>query len=200
MSAQINLFQDHLRRPSDPLSGWRIVVLAAWSCGIMLTLAGMQAGVWYVAKRQLHDLDQQRQHLVAEQTRINEQLARYTPDPALSAQVRRLEAVLKLRGPLARLLNTDWFQGQHGYSEFFVALARQHVTGMWLTGIRITGAGNELEIQGNTVRAELLTRYLQNLSTEQVLTGIEFEQFLLQDDDPESKKPAAMSFSVTTAQ
>ena len=200
MSAQINLFQEHLRRPRGLLSGGRIVALTAWLCGIMLALSGVQAGAWYLQRHSLEELNRHHQRLIADQTRIAALLAGYKPDPALAAQLKRLEAVIKVRDPLARLLSSDWFQGQQGYSDFFVALARQHVAGTWLTGILVTGAGNDLEIEGKTVRAKSLTRYLQKLSTEPVLHGIEFKKFLLEDGDTEKDKSSAMSFSVTSSQ
>ena len=199
MSAQINLFQDHLRKPRELLSGWRVTVLCACVFVITLATAGIHAGMWYMTRSQIAELKQQHQHLIAQRSQLSAQLARYTPDPLLSAEVLRLEAILKLRGPVAKALETDWFQGTKGYSDYFVALARQHVAGMWLTGIRITGAGSAVELTGNTVDPRLLPQFLQRLSQEQILNGTEFDQMMLGDPEADKSTASVLSFSVTTA-
>jgi hypothetical protein len=58
-----------------------------------------------------------------------------------------------------------------GVSEYFRAFARQTVDGLWLTGFSIVGAGNDISIDGRTLRAELVPGYVAKLRREDVLRG-----------------------------
>lgn len=64
-----------------------------------------------------------------------------------------------------------------GFSEYMRAFARRSVTGLWLTGFDI--AGGELTLQGRTLSADLVARYLQQLNQEQAMQGRQFAALLI---------------------
>ena len=58
-----------------------------------------------------------------------------------------------------------------------IALARQSTSGLWLTGLTMPGAGESLVLAGRTHSPELVPGYLQRLSGERTLAGLQFEIF-----------------------
>lgn len=83
-----------------------------------------------------------------------------------------------------------------GYSEFFVALARQHISGVWLTGFDVAQNGESMMLQGRTRAPELVPQYIQRLSKERVFAGREFHVFSM--GQPEEVKAAYVEFTVKT--
>jgi hypothetical protein len=81
-----------------------------------------------------------------------------------------------------------------GYSEYFRALARQHVDGLWLTGLAITGAGCDIGVRGRALDASLLPGFLGRLTQEKIMQGKAFGSLQIsQPGDKAAKdaKPAA---------
>jgi Tfp pilus assembly protein PilN len=93
------------------------------------------------------------------------------------------------------LLQKDLFGNKQGYSDFFIALARQSVQGVQLTKVDITDAGKAIEIYGRSASADRVPRYLQRLAHEKVMDGLEFGVFhIAQPTAPNAEgQPAAAS-------
>ena len=82
----------------------------------------------------------------------------------------QLAALREVSGVLARgeLGNTQ------GYAEYFRAFARQHVDGLWLTGVSILGAGTEIGVRGRALDPQRVPGYLNRLTLEPILRGKAF--------------------------
>jgi Tfp pilus assembly protein PilN len=106
-----------------------------------------------------------------------DQVARLAKGPtptlskALEAEVARLESEVKARRTSLQALSTGELGNTAGFSEFFAAFGRQAVSGVWLTAITIGDAGNDLKVQGRTLRAELMPAFLRALSNEPIMRG-----------------------------
>jgi len=112
-----------------------------------------------------------------------------TKSKLLEDQVVDLEKQIAARLRVRELLGQGIFSNTTGYSDYFVAFARQHVSGLWLTGFDITGAGEDMRLQGRTSDPALVPRYVQRLSAEQPLAGKEFQVFTM--SRPSEKDGAA---------
>ena len=135
---------------------------------------------------------------------ISQTVAGRPRDRALEQQVAQLEKVIARRHQLKSLLGQGRFSNKEGFSSYFIALSRQHVDGLWLGAVRITGAADSVTLSGRVIKADLLPRYLEGLSRESVLSGINFRIFRLLRPEPDSARPPedikAIDFTVTTEQ
>ena len=52
--------------------------------------------------------------------------------------------------------------------------SRQNVSGLWLTGVTIGGAGNDIGVQGRAMQATLIPNYIARLTAERVMHGKTF--------------------------
>jgi Tfp pilus assembly protein PilN len=93
------------------------------------------------------------------------------PDKALEAEVARLEMEVRARQTTLQALKTGEFGNTNGFSEFFAALGRRAVPGIWLTSVTIGESGNELIVQGRALRADLMPSLLRGLNNEPVMRG-----------------------------
>ena len=61
-----------------------------------------------------------------------------------------------------------------GYAGYFKALARQSVTGLWLTGVSVSGGGRDIGIRGRTTDPATVPGYLARLTGEPLMQGKSF--------------------------
>jgi hypothetical protein len=95
-------------------------------------------------------------------------------DPALVERLAAAEAELRALRKVASALHGGDFGNTDGYSPYFKAFARQSLDGLWLTGVAITGAGNELELRGRALQPALVPAYFSRLAREAVMQGRSF--------------------------
>lgn len=174
MSQQVNLFSPIFRKEEKKFSAKTMFQAA----GIVIVGIAVLtvAQVWNMGKLQttIDDLERQRASL---DKRADEFRGTRRPSDPLAQKVSRLEQLLAARAQLQKALLKDEFSNTEGYSDYLMALARQHVRGMWLTAFEIAGAGRQLTVQGRSRRPELVPRYIQKLSAEKSLAGINFKLF-----------------------
>jgi hypothetical protein len=173
MHQQINLFQPVFRKQQKVFSAATLAQIAA---AVLVLLAAIFGHVrWTLAsmERSAEALQQQHEHI---RNQIGSLEAAYqTPDTeALDAEIAQLMADIDQRSSL--LVQFDQLVVEHrsGFAERFRALAEQHVPGLWLEGVTVSGEG-QMEIRGITLDAKLVPGYLQHLQTRQGLSATSFE-------------------------
>lgn len=179
MMQQINLYRPIFRKQEKKFSalamlqaGGAIVVGIVVIYGLML---------WQVRdlREELHQADKR---LGASTKRLADATNQFGPgakSKLLEDQVADLEKQIATRQRVRELLSRGIFSNTTGYSNFFLAFARQHVPGIWITGFDITGAGEDMRLQGRTTDPAQVPRYVQRLSAEQALAGKEFQVFTM---------------------
>lgn len=171
MSQQINLYNQALLPKVDVFSG-RTVLLALGGIALLSLLIYGWAG-WDASHLAQEEQQGQAQlnTLQGEVTRLASEVAGRRPSSQLAAELESLDALLAGRNEVMAVLKSGVLGDTKGVSEYFRAFARQTVDGLWLTGFSIVGAGNDISIEGRTLRAELVPGYVGKLRREEVLRG-----------------------------
>ena len=184
MSQQINLYNPALAPKVQVLSGHRLVIVLAGVmvvCLLVWIAAGVDAARLARAERtQAAQLAQ----LQAEMTALAQQVAARKPSAQLQGELQNLEALLAARVEVMALLASGRLGDTRGVSEYLRAFARQTTEGLWLTGLSIAQAGNDIVIQGRTLDADLVPVYLQKLRRETALRGHGFESLSVSQPQP----------------
>jgi len=202
MAQQINLFQSPFRDNKKRFSAQTMLYASAGAFALMLAMSGYSGWQIYALQRTAAAIEKQSQAMSVQKATLEQQITAAHADPDLAAQVQQTEEALNRQQQLRALLKQDLFGKNQGYSRYLVALARQHVPGLWLTDITLSGAGRGLSLKGETVVPELLPDYLQNLSQEDLLHGVNFRVFQLNRvaDAKKSKAKSSLSFVVATSE
>ena len=191
MSQQVNLYHANFHRQKKSFSALTMVQASAMIVAGVLLLAGLN--IWQARNLKQEVVRVEQRHALALK-RLEQTLHEHPPhsgSPELSTQVVQLEGMVKASQHTQEILQRDMFRGTQGYSVYLTALARQTVAGVRLTDIEIPGAGRQLLLRGRTTQEAMVLRYLQRLSTEQVLAGLEFPRFNLirpEDEAPKTGK------------
>lgn len=109
-------------------------------------------------------------------------------EPADEAKLAQLEAQLRSRREVADALDGGVVGTSAGFSRYMMALSRQSLAGVWLTGFDIAAGGSELSLSGRALSADLVPTYLQRLTQEPPLRGRRFASILI--SQPGATAPA----------
>ncbi len=200
MSQQINLFQPAFRKEPQRFSATTLL----YACGIVLVFIALLYGVGYWQLRglqaELASAEGQHTALAARLEDVGRKFRARAKTQFLDTEIKRLEALIAAKSSIKEILERGVFANTKGYSEYLLALARQHVAGVWLTGVAIVGAGERLTLKGRTTIPELVPQYMQRLANEQMLTGIEFQIFRMArpQEQASQRSPAFVEFLATT--
>jgi hypothetical protein len=187
MRQQINLYQPIFREERKALSGRSVAV------GLALIVAGL-AGVSSYAAQRIVDLEATVQTLRHQTAHQQEQLAQASDlhaaraKPAdLEARIKKLRIALAEREQALQLLQSGTAGQTQGFAARMEALARRHVPGLWLDGVRLSGTSSTMSLQGSTTDPDNVPRYLRSLAEDAVLAGARFDEFVIQRPDAGQK-------------
>jgi hypothetical protein len=171
MSQQINLYNPLFLKQEKHFSA-RTLVRAL---GIVLAGILVVSAFGWIQTRSAERLASQYGEQVARQrdqlVQFGGQAGAAARGKALEAEIAQLESEVKLRQATLQALGTNELGNAAGFSEFFAALGRQAIPGIWLTHVQISEAGNDLQVDGRALRAELMPAYLAALSRESMMRG-----------------------------
>ncbi|MGD2139097.1 MAG: hypothetical protein PVH25_01765 [Burkholderiales bacterium] len=189
MSQQINLYNPAFERKRDLLTFQSVVT--AWGIGfavaVVVVVALAVRGSYL--ERELLRTDAAREAAQARMTELAGQLAARQPNPELAMQVKRLEQSLASRQEIMSTLQTGVIGDTRGFSAHLTAFARQSFSGLWLTGLEVAGAGQDVVLEGRATSPELVPDYLKRLNREEVMRGHAFAEMEMRRPDGSDGKP-----------
>jgi len=187
VNQQVNLYHPIFRREEKKFSA---ATMLQSGLLVLIGIALMYGySFWriHALRADLKDIEFQHTAALTRLTEVSKKLPMRHGDVRLEQEVRDLERRIQVVQQIRTYAKRDLFKGSAGYSGYLVAMARQSIGGLWLTGLTINGAGEQLVLSGRTNSPELVPGYLQRLAGEKSLAGMQFEVF--QMTRPE-RKPA----------
>jgi hypothetical protein len=171
MSQQINLFNPLFEHKKQRFTAGTMA-LAAGVLALGLAAMGVFASL-RVASLQ-READAGAVKLAQAQKRLAGVSAEFAPrkqDPGLAGQLADAESQLAALRHVSDIIKRGDVGNTQGYAEYFRALARQRVEGLWLTGVSIGGAGQDIGVRGRALDPALVPGFLGRLRNEQVMQG-----------------------------
>jgi hypothetical protein len=171
MSQQINLFNpDFLQKKKIFTAttmaaslGVLVLGLAAVSVAAKLRLASLQAE----AEQGAAQLEKTRKRLAS----VSVEFVPRKEDPRLAEELAVAQGELLGLKEVSGVIERGELGNTAGYAEYFRALARQSMEGLWLTGVSIAAAGHEFGVRGRAMDAALVPGYLGRLRKERIMQG-----------------------------
>jgi hypothetical protein len=171
MSQQINLFN------SAFLQQKKVFTATAMAVSLGVLALGL-AGVGVAAKLRADSLQVQADAGAARLDKTRKRLASVTAefaprqqDPKLAEELALAQGELGDLKDVAGVIERGELGNTQGYAEYFRALARQSVDGLWLTGVSIAGAGLDISVRGRAMDPALVPDFLGRLRKERVMQG-----------------------------
>ena len=171
MSQQINLFNPQFQPQKKIFS---VNTMGAVLGALVLALVATGGYAKMRVLRLEAEVTQGEAHVQKAQKRLEAATAEFTPrtkDGGLEAEVVQAQGERDALRRVADVIEHGDLGNTRGYAEYFRALARQSVDGLWLTGVIIGGAGMDIGVRGRALDPALVPGYLARLRNEQVLQG-----------------------------
>jgi hypothetical protein len=175
VSQQVNLYQPVFRKQQRVFSSRAMLTgVTAVGLGLMLIYG---YGRWEVhgLQRDLIGLQGQRAAATKQLLGLKELIPARGKSQLLDAEVARTERELERKRQAAALLSGGGLGNTSGFSGFLAGLARQHLDGLWLTGVRIAEGGVSLTISGRALSPERIPAFVQRLTRESAFAGRHFD-------------------------
>ena len=171
MSQQINLFNPAFLQQKKVFTATAMAI----SLGVLalgLTAVGVAAKVRVASLQAQADLgaaqlDKSRKRLAG----VSAEFAPRQQDARLAEELSLAQGELGDLKDVAGLIERGELGNTQGYAEYFRALARQSVDGLWLTGVSIAGAGLDIGVRGRAMDPALVPGFLGRLRQERVMQG-----------------------------
>lgn len=201
MSQQINLFNPIFLKQKKYFSAATMAqALGLILLGCLLLGAYANYQVSMLAK-EAETTSAQLSIVQAQLNSVNAALAPRQKNKSIEDDVLKSETEIKSLQQVFDALQKGDFGNTKGYAEYMRAFARQIVNGVWLTGFRIYGAGNEIALEGRTLQPDLVPSYISRLRREPVLRGKSFAALDMQEatDLNDKAAPQAVSHKLPAA-
>ena len=188
MRQEINLYQPIFRKQKKVFSSKALLQASGLVvAGLLLVFA---YGVWRLQglEKELLALQDQRQAASRRLETLSKQFPQQEKSRVLEAEIQRLARDVQLRRKVEQLLTSGAYGNRKGFSEHLAALARQHISGLWLTNVEISEVSKDVGLAGSALDPELVPKYVQRFSNEPVLAGMRFKHLRVDRPKPESAR------------
>ena len=172
MSQQINLCNPLFRKQEKYFSAITMVqslTLIILGCVLFYSYLAYQTRA---LAKQAEQMVQMHDNTQRQLTTLATTLAARKPDSALTDAVAKAEQAVHTRLALLDLLQQGKLGNQSGFSDYFEALSRQSVNGLWLTGFDV--GGGQITISGRALQAAFVPQLIQRLKLEPRFSGVDF--------------------------
>lgn len=183
MARQINLYDAGLERRRD----WLALHYIAGLIAVLTLLVGASG---YLARMDLPAMTAQAVTTESQLKAAREQIAvlgakaaNRKVDPRLEQELQALRTLLGARSEVLATLKRSIGPDAQSFADYLHGLARQSVSGLWLTGFSIAAGDNGMgmEIRGRTIDPALLPEYIRRLNREAAFQGQTFSALRLEE-------------------
>ena len=174
MKQQINLYQEILRPKNIRWSSNQLVKIITVTIFLMFLIDAF--GYWqtWQSNQELLQIKKLVKKKQAELKKVEVEYPLPIEDQRLRERVSKLGDELRLKKNIVGLLKKNEYGMITGFSDYLTGLAKQHVTGTWLTHISITQGGKQMSLAGSSLKPELVPKLLRKLGKEPGFAGKEF--------------------------
>ncbi|HEC17563.1 MAG TPA: hypothetical protein ENI99_13465 [Sedimenticola sp.] len=183
MKQQVNLVPAKLKSQGDWPSGRLMFLLTILLCLSMVVISVIDGRQLYLAQARLSIQEQKQSRLQEKIEVLKNEAAEPKTDPTLDGKIKDLEERLAQKDRLRNALRGDMTGNTAGYSDLFIALAKQSVPGVWLTHVIIADTGADIKLAGYTRSADLVPLYLERLSSINTFSGSRFHDIRIKKAD-----------------
>jgi len=172
----INFYSAEFRPPELPQSAKLLLQV----CGIILLLNLVLfislLAIQGVQQQTLADSQLQQETLNQRLVKITASLPKRTPDNTLLARLEREKDAVVKRRKVIQYLKNDSLYDSNDFVAPVAQLEKQNVDGIWLSRFSLLNKGQDIELYGLARQPQMVSKYLQQLSTRPAYEGRAFRR------------------------
>lgn len=198
---QINLYNPALRRQRVWLTLTNLAALAALFSLVLLVVGFLLHSQARTKLEAVQALEVRLAAARAETVQLGAQMAGSAGGEAAARELADLKRQVAMRKEVLAALQggagIDSVRGQStvGFADYLRALARQTVSGLWLTGFSVGQGGFGMEVRGRMLVADRLPEYIKRLNSEATFKGQQFVSLNISRSDKANAAAAGTPYS-----
>lgn len=198
MNQQINLYAAQYPPPKKIKIPFKYILLATIILGAS-GVGGSLAHLEIEAKKDVLAIEKKSLDVATKSIGELKNLKDNSTGDRIKLELIALQNVIKQKKGMANSMSEQVNFVAKGFSERYIALARQDVRGLWLNSITFNSSEASVMLRGASISATLLTKYLKELSNEPSFNGVSFSILtideLIEEDNNDRR---FMEFVVST--
>jgi hypothetical protein len=107
----------------------------------------------------------------------------------LDDDIAKAQGEIKSMQQVFDAIQSGKFGDTNGYASYFRGFSRQIVDGVWLSGVSIQGAGQDISLRGHATNAQLVPVFLARLRKETELQGKSFSELYIDPPPADTAAP-----------
>lgn len=186
MAQQINLYDPALLRKRDwfALSN---LVLGAGIAALLVATTGMLVRSGLPELQAQTTMGEAQLKAMRDQVLVlGQRVAERKADPRIEQELAAARQLAAARGEVLQALRQRLASGEPSFADYLRGLARQSMTGLWITGFAWDAASDGLEIRGRTTDPALLPEYIGRLNREPAFRGQAFAALTVAEGKPDT--------------
>jgi hypothetical protein len=191
MNQNINLYLPEFRKQPVWLGAGQMLQWVGVVAFVLALISAWQVRLQREKQMALAEAETAYQQLGEQVFELEAQLAGIEGAQSIDAEIERSQAQLRAKRVLLDFLEGRELGNVTGFAEYLADLSRYHMAGLSLHGIVLRRGGDEIELSGQVLRAELVPLYLQSLRQGQMYVGKNFQMLSI------GEQPAATLSSAT---
>lgn len=195
MLQQVNLYQEAFKKKKIRLSASVTLAAVLTLLALVIIYSAFQAWELKKIKNQYRQFEAKHTELLKQK----EGLAAITskePNAELLQRIEQKESELTEKNDRKQQIASYLLQAR-GYSNYLIALARNHMKNFWLTDISVSNGGAEISIKGKTLDGPSLPAYIRRLEDDSIFHGVHLNVFKLhREADEEGNKHNYLDFVI----
>lgn len=193
---QINLYQLPEKPPVEWLAFEQMLKILGIFIIILFLLSLYDIFKLRYQSKQLKTLQKQKEEYTKLLAGTTTTLAPKPTRVQLEAEQKKLQEQNNQEKIMVERLNTIQKMSNKGFSQYLTALSEQTVTGLWLTDFAFKNldSGEYIKLKGSALSADLVPKFMDNISHENIFKGSTFQVFILE----QNKKNQAFNFVLET--
>lgn len=176
----VNLYLPEFRQKKYWLDAEKTVFIAAAGIVLMVVTSGVEFWQLMQLRGDLAKQEQEYQQAVAATNQLLASYGEQTEDPALLADIQKLEEDLQSKEALLQYLEGRELGNAEGFSEYLADLSRHHVKGLSVNYVSLTKGGQSVELEGEVLTPDLAPIYLDELAKGSAYAGMNFERLQIE--------------------
>ena len=174
---RINLyhFQEEPTNVVFPL--FHLIILGGVFAIILMMISGGTFFSHYRAQAKLSDLKSEEQELNKGFAEVKKSIYTEEDRQQFVQRIQQLEKDKMDKERMYQTLESLHHGESKGFSQYFNALSKYSMPGIWLTDFRFANGGHTITFQGTTADTEFVPKFVQRLGRDESFSGKTFDNF-----------------------
>jgi hypothetical protein len=196
VTQQINLFDARFRKQKPHFSAATMALALGAVFALSLVIQQLYAYQNRGMQATLVQTDRRTAELRDQTLRFAKEFGEQGRSNVLADEIARVEEQLRARRGLLAGMQGGVGGNVEGFSPYLTALARQTMTGVWLTGVEIGSPSGDLVLKGRVLDGGLVPAYIRQLNREPLFQGRSVSELRLSAKSEQAKRYVEFSLQI----